>query len=133
MPRKLKLAEAEWEIMEGVWTRGAQVTVREIQDQLYPKAEKAYTTTQTIMNILVTKGFLKRKKIGMVNFYTPKISRELAAQHEARSLASRIFNGSMGAFATYLVDSGELSSQELHQLKALVDAKEQEQKSGGPS
>lgn len=133
MPKTLKLAEAEWEIMEGIWNRGGQTTVREIQDQLYPKAEKAYTTTQTIMNILVTKGFLKRKKIGMVNFYTPKISRELAAQHEARSLASRIFNGSMGAFATYLVDSGELSSQELHQLKALIDAKEQEQKSGGPS
>lgn len=131
MAQKIKLAETEWEIMEGIWNHGGQVSVREVQDALYPKAEKAYTTTQTIMNILVTKGFLKRKKIGMVNFYTPKISRELAAQHEARSLASRIFNGSMGAFATYLVDSGELSSQELQQLKALIATKEQEQQSGG--
>lgn len=131
MPKTLKLAEAEWEIMEGIWNRGGQATVREVQDALYPNAEKAYTTTQTIMNILVTKGFLKRKKIGMVNFYTPKISREQAAQHEARSLASRIFNGSMGAFATYLVDSGELSPQELQQLKDMIAAKEQEQKSGG--
>lgn len=131
MAKRLKLAEAEWEIMEGIWNHGGQTTVREIQDALYPKTEKAYTTTQTIMNILVTKGFLKRKKIGMVNFYAPKVSRDLAAQHEARTLASRIFNGSMGAFATYLVDSGELTSEELQKLKDLIAAKEQEQKSEG--
>jgi predicted transcriptional regulator len=130
MARKIKLAEAEWEIMEGVWNRGGPVTVREIQDRLYPKAEKAYTTTQTIMNILVNKGFLKRKKIGMVNFYTPKISRELAAQHETRALASRIFNDSMGALAAYLVGSGELTPQELQQLKELLAAQEQKQKEG---
>ena len=126
MPKKIKLAEAEWDIMEGIWNHGGQVTVREIQDALYPKAEKAYTTTQTIMNILVAKGFLKRKKIGMVNFYTPKISRALAAQHETQTLASRIFNGSMGALATYLVDSGELSAEELQKLKDLIAAKEQQ-------
>ncbi len=131
MPKRLKLAEAEWEIMEGIWNHGGQVTVREIQDALYPKSEKAYTTTQTIMNILVAKGFLKRKKIGMVNFYTPKVSRGLAAQHEARTLASRIFNGSMGAFATYLVDSGELTPEELQKLKDLIAAKEREQTEGG--
>ncbi len=126
MAKRIKLAEAEWEIMEGIWNHGGQVTVREIQDLLYPKAEKAYTTTQTIMNILVTKGFLKRKKIGMVNFYTPKVSRDLAAQHEARTLASRIFNGSMGALATYLVASGELSLAELQKLKDLIATKEQQ-------
>lgn len=131
MPKKIKLAEAEWEIMEGVWNHGGQVTVREIQDALYPNGEKAYTTTQTVMNILTAKGFLKRKKIGMVNFYAPKISRETAARHEARSLASRIFNGSLGALATYLVDSGELSSAELQQIKTLIAAKEEEQKGGG--
>ncbi|MEK7727203.1 MAG: BlaI/MecI/CopY family transcriptional regulator [candidate division KSB1 bacterium] len=131
MAKKIKLAEAEWDIMEGVWNHGGQVTVREVQDALYPKAEKAYTTTQTIMNILVTKGFLKRKKIGMVNFYVPKVSRALAAQHEARTLVSRIFNGSMGALATYLVDSGELTPEELQRLKDLIAAKEQEQQSGG--
>ena len=37
---------------------------------------------------------------------------------------SRMFEGSFGALANYLVDSGELSRKELDELKALIDEKD---------
>ena len=131
MNRKKRLAEAEWEVMDGVWQLDRTVTVREVHDRLYPNGEKAYTTVQTIMNILVGKGILAKQKIGPVNVYTPIVSREDAARDETQSLVLRMFEGSFGALATYLIDSGELSREDLNELKALIDAKDREQREGG--
>ncbi len=124
MAAKKRLAEAEWEVMDGVWHLDRQVTVRDVVDYLYPNGEKAYTTVQTIMNILFEKGVLNRQKIGPVNVYMPTLSREDVAQVETRTLVSRMFEGSFGALATYLVDSGELSQGELDELRALIEARE---------
>ena len=124
MAAKKRLAEAEWEVMDGVWHLDRQVTVRDVVDYLYPNGEKAYTTVQTIMNILFEKGVLNRQKIGPVNVYKSALSREDVAQDETRTLVSRMFEGSFGALATYLVDSGELSQKELDELRALIEARE---------
>ena len=124
MAAKKRLAEAEWEVMDGVWHLDRQVTVRDVVDYLYPNGEKAYTTVQTIMNILFEKGVLNRQKIGPVNVYKSALSREDAAQDETRTLVSRMFEGSFGALATYLVDSGELSQKELDELRVLIEARE---------
>jgi predicted transcriptional regulator len=121
-----KLSEAEWQVMNGVWHFNKPVSVRQIHNHLYPEGEKAYTTVQTIMNILFDKGFLRRDKVGMVNFYFPTIAREDFARQEARSLVSRMFQGSFGALASFLVDAGELSDDELAELRAMIDAKENE-------
>ncbi len=132
MAKKRRLAEAEWEVMDGVWQFGRRVTVREVVDHLYPNGEKAYTTVQTIMNILTAKGVLDREKIGPVNVYRPALSRQDVAQAETRNLVSRMFEGSFGALATYLVDSGELSKKELDELRALIEEREKA-KEGGPT
>jgi predicted transcriptional regulator len=130
-----KLAEAEWRVMNAVWGHNKPVTVREIHQHLYPNGEKAYTTVQTILNILFEKGFLRREKIGMVNFYFPAVAREVFARDETKSLVARMFQGSFGALATFLVDAGDLSAEELAQLRALIEAKEKittsQQASGG--
>ncbi len=132
MAKKRRLAEAEWEVMDGVWQFGRRVTVREVVDHLYPNGEKAYTTVQTIMNILTAKGVLDREKIGPVNVYRSALSRQDVAQAETRTLVSRMFEGSFGALATYLVDSGELSKKELDELRALIEEREKA-KEGGPT
>ncbi len=131
MAKKSRLAEVEWEVMDGVWKFNRRVTVRDVLNYVYPNGEKAYTTVQTIMNILTEKGVLDREKIGPVNVYRPTLSREDVAQVETRTLVSRMFEGSFGSLATYLVDSGELSQKELDELRALIEAREKA-KEGGP-
>lgn len=127
MKKDKRLGRAEWEIMEGLWTLSKPVSVREVHEHLYPHGEKAYTTVQTMMVILADKGYLHKEKIGMVNFFSPAVSREEAIGQETRSVAGRIFNGSFGSLAAFLVDSGELSRQELDQLKQMIEAKEKDQ------
>ncbi|MDQ7054139.1 MAG: BlaI/MecI/CopY family transcriptional regulator [candidate division KSB1 bacterium] len=126
MAKKRKLNEAEWEIMEGVWHFDRPVTVREVHEVLYPQKQKAYTTVQTIMNILTDKGFLQREKRGKVNFYTPTLSRQDAARMETQNLVSRLFQGSFGALANYLINSGQLTEKDLQDIKALLDKKDRD-------
>ena len=127
MQKTKQLGKAEWEIMEGLWSQTKPVSVREVHEHLYRHGEKAYTTVQTMMVILADKGFLNKEKIGMVNFFTLAVSREEAAGRETRSVVGRIFNGSFGSLAAFLVESGELSRQDLDQLKQMIEEKEKEQ------
>jgi len=124
MARPHKFSESEWELMLGIWAGDVPVTVRELHTRLYPNGEKAYTTVQTTMNILVDKKYLKRKKIGMVNFYTPTVSRDDAKSSETMSLVSRLFHNSFGSLANHLVNSGKLSSSDLDKLKTLIEEEE---------
>lgn len=124
MAKQKKLSPAEWQIMDGVWDLGGEVTVREVHGHLYAGGEKAYTTVQTIMNILADKGFLQRQKKGPVNFYRAKYSRDDMARMETKSLVGRIFDGSFGALAAHLINSGELSEEELAAIKKLIEEKE---------
>ena len=128
-----RLSGLEWEVMEGVWQVNEKaspygITVREVHDRLYPNGEKAYTTVQTVMNILHEKELLTRKKIGMVNFYNLTVSREEMAQQETRSLVQRAFGGSFMALANHLVDSGSLSEKDMRTLKGMIDAQARSKK-----
>lgn len=123
-----KLTPVEWEIMDAIWTLGGSPSVREVIDHAFPNGEKAYTTVQTIIKTLEKKGFLTGKKIGLVNFYTPVKSREEMIKAETGNLVSRVFHGSVPAMANFLIDSQDLSLEEISQIKRLLAEKEKELK-----
>ena len=128
MSKQSKLTPVEWEIMESVWSLGNRTTARDVFNHTFPNREKAYTTVQTILNNLYSKGMLKREKIGMVNFYTPKQSRKNIVKSEFSFFLSRVFNGSIQALADFLMDSDNLDIKDLEAIKMLVDKKERELK-----
>jgi len=126
MSKNNKLTPAEWEIMETVWQLGGAPSVRDVLAKAYPGGEKAYTTVQTIMNTLVKKGLLNAQKTGLVNFYTPVKSRHDMVQSELKNMLSRVFNGSAPAMANYLIDSQDLSLEEIQKIKDLLNKKAQQ-------
>lgn len=126
------LTPVEWEIMESIWKLGGRPSVREVLEHTFPNGEKAYTTIQTVMNTLEKKGLLKRKKIGLVNFYTPTRSRLQMVQSEMSALVFRVFDGSLPALANYLIKSGSLTLEEIESIKNLLDKKEAELRSKQP-
>ncbi len=123
MKPKPKLTAVEWEIMEAIWALGGSPAVRDVLDHAYPRGEKAYTTVQTIMNNLVGKGYLARKKTGMVNFYTPSKNRRQMVSRETASLLSRVFHGSVPAMASHLLNSEDLTLEEIKGIRRLLDSR----------
>ena len=82
------------------------------------------------MNLLEKKGYLRREKIGLVNFYGPVRTRNQMVKTEMSSLIARIFDGSVPALASFLLDSGKLTLDEVREIKTLIDKKENEMREG---
>jgi predicted transcriptional regulator len=126
LAKKTKLTPAEWEIMNAIWEMDNECSVRNVLDHSYSNGEKAYTTIQAFMNILEKKRVLKRRKIGLVNFYSPLRSREEVIKSEMSSLLSKIFDGSASALASSLMSMDDLSLEEIKKIKVLLNKKEKE-------
>jgi len=130
MRRKPRLTPAEWEIMESVWSVGGSPSVREVLKHAFPKGKKAYTTVQTIMNNLVVKGYLRRDKTGMVNFYSPLKTRRQVVKRETSNLVSRVFHGSVPALASHLLRSEDLTLEEIREIKDMLEKRAEELRRG---
>jgi predicted transcriptional regulator len=78
------------------------------------------------MNTLEKKGFLRRKKIGLVNFYAPIRSRDQMVEREMSGIVSRIFDGSVPAVASYLIKSSDINLKEIEAIKELLEARAKE-------
>ena len=124
MSQNKKLTPVEWEIMDTIWELKKPASVRDVCKEAFPNGEKAYTTIQTVMNTLEKKGFLNREKIGLVNFYTPHKSREKIIRSEMAQVVSRMFEGSVPAMANFLINTENLSLEELKEIKFILDKKE---------
>ncbi|MBN1998840.1 BlaI/MecI/CopY family transcriptional regulator [candidate division KSB1 bacterium] len=119
-----KLTPVEWEIMEAVWQLGDAPSVREVLEHAFANGEKAYTTIQTMMNILVKKGYLDVSKKGLVNFYKPVISRPDVVKAELTQMVSKVFRGSIPAMASCLINMNDLSRDEIGLIKKYLNEKE---------
>jgi predicted transcriptional regulator len=73
MPR---FGDLEAAVMEQVWAAGRPVRVREVLEPITAQRELAYTTVQTVMDVLYRKGWLTRVKDGRVNLYAATATRE---------------------------------------------------------
>lgn len=71
-----QFGELEAAIMDVMWASDGPVPVRAVVDALTPARSPAYTTVQTVMDILHRKGWLAREKNGRAYDYWPLASRE---------------------------------------------------------
>lgn len=115
----LGLAPLELEIMTILW-RDGPATVHDVQHQM-PR-ELAYTTIQTVLNILVRKGKATRKlKPGDRAYeYRPKLNRAQVAAQVMGDLIDRLFGGSTESFVLSLVETRRLTPGLLKKLQQRI-------------
>jgi BlaI family transcriptional regulator, penicillinase repressor len=104
------LTPLELEIMQVLWQAGP-CTVAEVQPKL--QAELAYTTVQTMLNVLLRKKKVKRVQEGRAYRYRPAVSRERASGSALSDLVTRMFGGSSEALLMAMVDTRQISAEEL--------------------
>ncbi|GAA2319384.1 BlaI/MecI/CopY family transcriptional regulator [Nonomuraea roseoviolacea subsp. roseoviolacea] len=68
--------ELEAAIMDVMWATDEPLTVREVLNRLRPGREPAFTTVQTVMDILYRKGWMDRELRGRGYRYWAKAGRE---------------------------------------------------------
>jgi BlaI family transcriptional regulator, penicillinase repressor len=120
------LTPLELEIMQVLWQVGP-CTVSEVQPKL--QADLAYTTVQTMLNVLLRKKKVKRVQEGRAFRYRPAVTREGATGSALSDLVKRMFGGSGEALLMAMVDTRQISAEELARVaQKLAEAEIREKK-----
>ena len=107
------LTKLELKVMQAVW-RADGGTVSAVQEQM--GGELAYTTVQTMLNILVRKGKLRRQREGRAFLYTAAESEAKARKETLRDLIDRMFGGRSEELVMSLLKSREINTKKLAEL-----------------
>jgi BlaI family transcriptional regulator, penicillinase repressor len=117
-----RLTPLELEIMEVLWETGA-ANVQAVQQRL--RRELAYTTVQTMLNILHRKGKVKRALKDRAYFYKPAVSRRQVARQAVNDLVEHLFGGSVENLVMSLVETKHLTPEKLTRLNKLLKETEE--------
>jgi predicted transcriptional regulator len=107
------LTRLELKIMQVIWKRGGS-TVSAVQEELEPPL--AYTTVQTMLNILERKGKLKRELDGRAYLYSAAVTEAKALRQGVRDLIDRMFGGSSEELVMALLRNGEVDAERLAEI-----------------
>ena len=113
-----RFGELEAAIMDQVWGADGPVRVREVTEGLRANREIAYTTVQTVMEILHRKGWLVREKDGRAFRYSATATPE---DYTAR-LMSEALEEAPDRSASLLRFAEGLDEAEAAKLRAALDA-----------
>jgi predicted transcriptional regulator len=112
------LTKLELEIMQVVW-RLRSANVAAVQEGL--ERELAYTTVQTMLNILERKGKLKRELQGRAFVYSATVSESKASSHALRDFIDRVFAGSSEDLVMNLLRHNQIDARKLANLRRRVE------------
>ena len=107
------LTKLELQIMQVIWKKGAS-NVGAVQAGL--EQQLAYTTVQTMLNILHRKGKLKRKLRGRAFEYSATVTEAGASRHAVRDLVDRMFGGSSEELVMSLIKSRQIDAKKIAEL-----------------
>ena len=115
---KATLTEQELEIMKVIWSLET-ATVRQVYETLLERRRIAYTTVMTMMNILETKGYLKKRQEERAYVYRPSKPQKQVVRSMVRDFVNRVFNGSAEPLLVHLVEEHDLSHEDLEEIARL--------------
>ena len=114
------LTDAEARVMAVLWrTRAASVA--DVVEALKETTPVSYSTVQTILRILETKGYVTHEKVARAFVYHAVIDERQARRRALRHLVSRMFNGSPSLLVLNVLDDDELDDDERARLKQLIE------------
>jgi BlaI family transcriptional regulator, penicillinase repressor len=121
-----KLSKLETRILELLWDRG-NASIREIQES-FPEPRPAYTTIQTTVYRMETKGTVRRtRKVSNAHLFEPLVERDVA-RHRLLDEILSLFGGRAQPMMAQLAEAGKLTRDDIRELEKVVDKIEKERK-----
>src|SRR5215472_6440996 len=88
-----KPTAAELQILQVIWERGPS-TVREVHEALREEKALGYTTVLKLMQIMTTKGLVRRNEDQRAHVYEAQQPAEKTKRQLAADMLERVFDGS---------------------------------------
>ncbi len=126
MAEKVNITEAEWPIMEKLWSVPT-ATAAEIVDKVTSARPVAMRTVKTLLRRLLAKGAVGYEVDGRdlrVYHYRALLSREEVVARQNEFFLGKIYGGSVSGMLSHFLENSELSPEEIENLKAILARKE---------
>ena len=114
------LTDAESAVMVVLW-RLQRASVGEVLAAMNQTRAVTYSTVQTILRILETKGYVTHRKVARAFVYEPVVDERQARRRALRHLVRRLFEGSPSLLVLNVLEDEELDPAEREHLRKLIE------------
>lgn len=115
------LPKSELEVARIVWDL-KQATVRQVLEALPEGRELDFFTVQTYLRRLAEKGYLKARREGRANVYSPRVRPDRVVRHVVRDLLDQLFDGNALPLVQHLIQHEPLSEEQIKSLQQELDS-----------
>jgi predicted transcriptional regulator len=115
-----KPTASELEILRVLWTRGPS-TVREVHESLSEKKSLGYTTVLKVLQIMTTKGTVRRNETQRAHVYEACLPAEQTKRQIAGDMLQRVFEGSASQLMMHALAGRKSSPAEIEELRTMLD------------
>ncbi|NLY82813.1 MAG: BlaI/MecI/CopY family transcriptional regulator [Clostridiales bacterium] len=120
-----QISDAEWKVMKIVWDK-PPYTAKQVIEELSSSSDWQPKTVKTLLSRLVKKGVLGYDTQDRSYLYYPLFKEEECIREESYSFLERVYNGSLNLMLTNFIKEGELTEDEIDELKKILDQKKSE-------
>ncbi len=115
------VSEAEMDVLQALWD-GGPGAVREIGARLEPKGRQwAYTTIQTLLTRLESKGYVTSDKSGLAHVFSAAVTRDTFLSRRLLELADELCDGETTPLVMALTQKHKFSKKEIEAFRKLID------------
>ena len=116
-----RLSEAEWDVMEVLWSAGQPLTATDI-DEALSKGDRDWSlaTVKSLLSRLLAKQAVAPAKDGRRFLYSPAIEREPYVADESRRFVGRLFGGKLSPLFAQLAEGEKLGDDDIAAIEALL-------------
>jgi BlaI family penicillinase repressor len=119
MSKVPKISESEWLVMKTIWDENP-VSSNRVVDILSESTQWNPKTIKTLLSRLVKKGAVGYENEGRSYRYYPLIEEQVLVKEESKSFLKRVFRGALKPMIATMVESEDLSDEEIEELKSLL-------------
>src|SRR4026208_1043095 len=112
--------DAEAQVMAALW-RLRRASVGDVVSAMRETRHVTYSTVQTILRILETKGYVTHDKVARAFVYEPVVDARQARRRALRHLVKRLFEGSPSLLVLNVLEDEDFDPAEREQLKKLIE------------
>ena len=120
MAERPALSKGEMEVAR-VLSDLKKATVREVHEAFPQERVIDFTTVQTYLRRLETKGYVNAELEGRTRVYTPRVKLRTVIRETMDDLIDRLFGGEALPLVRHLIEERGVSDSDLAELRQLID------------
>lgn len=118
--KKPRPSDLETQVLSVLWEQGPS-TVRQVLAGITDGKERAYTTILTVLQGMEKKWLVSRIRDGAAHVYRAEVCQDEVARPVVKTLLQNVFAGDPAKVVQALVDSADVTAEDLKQIRRVIN------------